>query len=113
MPQGKFSKQEAAPALQAIRLTLLRQDAEQAAERRGHTLKGWHYHSQGTSAATDCIRCQAYVYIKLKPQPNEVDIGGTAIAINCKVGFTPNACTSCGGVRGHIGQCASDALYGN
>jgi hypothetical protein len=89
MPQGKFSKQESAYALRGIQLSLLRREAEEAAEKRGHVLKGWHYHSQGNSAATECKHCQAYVYVNTEAPAKESwqatgpGIGGTALLTDC------------------------------
>jgi hypothetical protein len=31
-----------------------------------------------------CTKCGKYVQVCTKPQPNEIDIGGTAVALNCK-----------------------------
>ena len=32
---------------------------------------------------TNCIYCDMYVQVIPKPYPNEIDIGGTAVALDC------------------------------
>jgi hypothetical protein len=60
--------------------------ATKAARYRGHTLDRWNtYHGESRSLSNnECIRCGAWVQCNTKPLPNEIDIGGTAVAIGCE-----------------------------
>jgi hypothetical protein len=74
------------PALSTIRNT-----AAGAAKSRGHKLKwdkpfkGW---ASGQSQNAKCI-CGAEVQINTNPAPNQIDIGGSAIAVDCTVTHYP------------------------
>jgi hypothetical protein len=67
-------------------LKYLKTQAKQAAEARGHRLsrfKSLHSHT----AVADCInrggKCSASVYVTDKPLPNETNVAGDAVAVNC------------------------------
>ena len=65
----------------------LRVEATQSAHARGHKIR-WAapYHGESNStqhAHCQNIKCQADVQIVMKPRPNEIDIGGTAVALTC------------------------------
>lgn len=58
----------------------LRGLANRSTSHRGHRMS-WQddlWDSLGT-----CIRCGMEVQLLLKPQANEIDIGGPAVALNC------------------------------
>lgn len=65
------------------KLQRLKREAHDAATWRGHTMTRfqslsrvyWHAH---------CSQCGKYVQVTLHPRPNEIDIGGEAVALNCK-----------------------------
>jgi hypothetical protein len=55
--------------------------AEASCEWRGHSM-AWHLHSN-TLAEGECQRCGKDVMCNTKPQANEIDIGGPAVALEC------------------------------
>lgn len=66
------------------RFTRLRGEAARSAGFvRGHNeLKGWE--SLGAfRAVASCLECNAEVVVIERPQPNETEIAGEAIAVNC------------------------------
>lgn len=62
----------------------LKQIARNASITRGHTLtkfeRGEFYRENWHAT---CKVCDAYVSVKPKPAPNEIDISGEAVAVNC------------------------------
>lgn len=65
--------------------TLSRQ-ARAAARARGHRMA--RFALVRTSAthpvwSTQCMDCHAFMQVNTNPYPNEIDIGGSAVAINC------------------------------
>lgn len=40
--------------------------------------------SRGRIYRAECRKCSAYVDLNISPLPNEIDIGGTAVAVNCE-----------------------------
>ena len=60
----------------------LQAKATEAASYRGHTLNGWVQISPTITEAT-CTACNRTVHTNTKPAPNEIDIGGEAVALNC------------------------------
>ena len=62
--------------------------AEEAARFRGHVLSGW-ITALHKGWAT-CTRCGMSVMVNTKPAPNEIDIGGDAVALTC-----PSTTTGC------------------
>ena len=69
------------PALYTLQLK-----AETACQRRGHKLGKWAiYHGESRSLANnECVVCGMEVQCNSKPLPNGIDIGGQALAVNCK-----------------------------
>jgi hypothetical protein len=63
----------------------LRRRAEDACETRGHRLGKWvTIHGESQSLANnECTDCGAGVQCNTRPQPNGIDIGGEALALNC------------------------------
>jgi hypothetical protein len=61
----------------------LKREAKDAATWRGHTLRTYITNRSNGAAYTTCKHCLAWVAVKVKPLPNEIDIGGSAVAINC------------------------------
>jgi hypothetical protein len=67
-------------------LSDLRSQAMSSASFRGHSLR-WRtaHHGEARSYQVGyCCRCGKEVCINTKPQPNGIDIGGEAVALNCK-----------------------------
>jgi len=63
----------------------LRKEAIEACEFRGHTMYPFAYvHAYGRHTAySACIHCGKEVQIIPKPYPNEIEIGGEAVALGC------------------------------
>jgi hypothetical protein len=63
----------------------LQREASGCARFRGHSLV-WKQYSD-TLATGNCSNpnCTAGVTVNLKPMPNEIDIGGDAVAVGCPV----------------------------
>lgn len=64
------------------RIERLIKSAEFSAKYRGHKLAKWERYKM--SASTKCTICNAHVSVLTKPLPNQIEIGGEAVAINCK-----------------------------
>ncbi len=67
----------------------LKRDARAAATWRGHSMRlfipvGTREYKPIQWAAC-CRNCSAAMVVNIKPAPNEIDIGGTAVALNCPV----------------------------
>jgi hypothetical protein len=63
----------------------LKCEATRAASRRGHCRMG-RWESSATRAGhslSTCEICGAWVQVLLKPLPNEIEIGGSAVAVDC------------------------------
>jgi hypothetical protein len=63
-------------------LSELKREAGQACSFRGHNMDLWQEVTP-TVACSECTVCDAYVEVRTKPMPNEIDIGGTAVALHC------------------------------
>ena len=66
-------------------LGTLRREAGAAARARGHSLAWaapWHGEYSSIQRGT-CTVCGAEVDVTTRPMPNEIDIGGEAVATNC------------------------------
>ena len=72
--------------IMAEQLARLKFSAEQAAQWRGHTLSEWRdfVHREGVSIAK-CTVCGAEAHVKVEPMPNEIDVSGEAVALNCPI----------------------------
>lgn len=63
----------------------LRRAALDATKFRGHTMRFFHWDQvpdRGRGFST-CRKCGMYVQILTHPMPNDIDIGGEAVATNC------------------------------
>ena len=56
-------------------------EANKSTQLRNHDMK-WRL-IDNDRAEGECIKCGLYVYANVHPAPNEIDIGGPAVAINC------------------------------
>ncbi len=68
-----------------IEILKLIEQATNAAKFRGHRIV-WHYGDGDLNAITrlgTCIHCGKEVQVNCRPQPNEIDIGGEAVALGC------------------------------
>jgi hypothetical protein len=68
----------------------LKREAENAVLFRGHTLpeKGWKDYENREGAQIRCPRCTRQVHVLVAPRPNEVEIGGEAVVVNCQPPLT-------------------------
>lgn len=72
-------------------LQRLQKEAIKSVAFRGHMLGPWGISSRRgacVSATLACCtnsNCKAYVQVNANPMPNEIDIGGDAVALNCPV----------------------------
>jgi hypothetical protein len=66
-------------------LDQLQQEATECCERRGHKLGKWNiFHGESRSLANnECTVCGAEVQCNSRPMPNQIEIGGDALALNC------------------------------
>lgn len=70
------------------KLQRLSQEAYTACNDRGHTMRRWVYSTVNGRVQADstCKQCGLDVQVLLAPLPNQIDIGGPAVAINCTRG---------------------------
>lgn len=71
------------------RLKTLIDQATISCNLRGHVLASWIIHPNG-AAYTTCIACGGSVSVRTNPLPNEIDIGGELVAIDCRENQTPH-----------------------
>ena len=68
----------------------LKTEAIEACKKRGHTMIPFYkiplnaVHRGRVYFRTHCEKCEMDVYIALHPLPNETEISGEAVALNCK-----------------------------
>lgn len=68
-----------------ITLAALCKHAATAANLRGHRLHWSVRHSESRTVALGvCMRCAAQVTCNTRPQPNDIAIGGDAVALHCQ-----------------------------
>lgn len=67
------------------RIDRLIREAREAATSRGHKLAPFARYGSAAhrGASSKCVVCGAYVQVSDAPMPNEIDIGGTAVALEC------------------------------
>jgi len=66
-------------------LNALRERAEEACRSRNHTVR-WmapHHGEHRSYQNAECVDCGASVTVNTCPMPNEIDIGGDAVVVNC------------------------------
>lgn len=61
----------------------LKKTALAAARARGHLMDKWHDLDERNAMAY-CVRCCRGVHVNTKPMPNEIDIHGEAVALDCE-----------------------------
>jgi hypothetical protein len=61
----------------------LQLDALTSCDFRGHSMVPWIDVKDNVSSSV-CSKCRKEVTCTVHPQPNEIDIGGEAVALNCK-----------------------------
>lgn len=65
----------------------LQETALESASFRGHKMSEFQRLVQSTKSESICLRCSAYVQVDTCPPANGIDIGGSAIALNCEGGY--------------------------
>ena len=67
------------------KLRRLIKEARETAIWRGHEMEHFTHFRKGVgwNAFSHCLKCNAWVQIETNPLPNSIDIGGSAVAINC------------------------------
>lgn len=63
----------------------LERQAFRSASDRNHQLGSWTVYENGTRAAARCEHCGLEAYVVTRPQPNEIDVSGPAVALGCPV----------------------------
>jgi len=61
----------------------LRRQALESAKWRGHDMGRWEVIT-GHLCRSTCKKCSKEVDVNTKPAPNEIDIGGEAVALGCE-----------------------------
>lgn len=69
-------------------LDALKKFAKQSAIFRGHKLSRWSMYGgyRKDLYTAHCTKCGKGVWVNVTPLPNDINIGGEAIALNCKKG---------------------------
>ncbi len=70
-----------------MKLSTLKKQAQKTTASRGHKMKWGQVFGRGGYRGlgqTGTCQCGCYVQILEKPYPNEINIGGSALARNCK-----------------------------
>jgi hypothetical protein len=65
-------------------LERLRREAEGSARFRDHEIEWREPAHNGTTQQGWCIYCGKWVQVNTHPRPNQIDIGGPAVALNCE-----------------------------
>ncbi len=65
------------------KLAYLIDRAMEACRFRGHDMGHWQASPQRGSAYSRCLVCDAQATVKVDPLPNNIDIGGSAVAVHC------------------------------
>ena len=65
-------------------LAHLKKEALESTTFRGHVMGEWIDYSGRVGAKCACLQCKAEVQVLTKPSPNEIDIGGEAVAVECR-----------------------------
>ncbi len=68
---------------QCVQMERLKQLAEESANWHEHDLGEWTLHPKKNVSWANCIDCRMSAIVNINPLPNEIDIGGPAIALNC------------------------------
>lgn len=65
----------------------LAKNGRAATRARGHTMAALSRTRYGSHPvwSSQCVHCHAFLSVNLYPYPNEIDIGGAAVALNCPV----------------------------
>ena len=67
--------------LTKTKLNGLIREAKHSCGFRGHRMARFTH--LGSRAISECLICRKGVEVNANPMPNEIDIGGEAVAVNC------------------------------
>ena len=67
-------------------LDRLKEEALESTTFRGHQMKPWKDYGDGKQSMTLCSICERWVTVNTDPMPNEIDVGGSAVAMTCDGG---------------------------
>lgn len=62
----------------------LKREAKEASERRGHQMKRYRRREFWGTPYAECAECGMEVDVTTRPAPNQIDIAGEAVALNCR-----------------------------
>ena len=68
-----------------MKLSTLKKQAQKSSKARNHKMF-WskpYFNESGENCEGTCSKCNAWVQIHTKPQPNQINVGGNAVAVNC------------------------------
>jgi hypothetical protein len=69
-----------------MKLSTLIKSAQRSTASRGHRMKWGSVYGRADgpkSRNAECRKCGAFVTVHESPAPNQIDIGGEAVAVNC------------------------------
>lgn len=72
-----------------VRLSTLKRRAQAATKYRGHRMRWGVVYGRANGPKSQhgqCRDCGASVSVHERPAPNDIDVGGLAVAVNCKDG---------------------------
>jgi hypothetical protein len=68
----------------------LKSEAIEACSYRGHKMSKFHGSKYHPHHFAKCTECFMEVMVDTHPEPNEIDVSGEAVALNCKHAVKPN-----------------------
>lgn len=68
------------------KLQRLKNEAIESCNWRGHTMKRFKMHDffNQSIAYSHCKKCDIQVVVNTHPMPNQIDISGEAVSLNCR-----------------------------
>ena len=68
-----------------VTLLQLKREATEACKQREHVMYRWfNFNLSEGIARSACVLCGKQVQVNTNPAPNDIEIGGEAVALNCK-----------------------------
>ena len=68
----------------ATTIRRLKLEALESTTFRGHRMSRFSHYTPG-NAVSQCLDCPAEVQVLSRPAPNQIDVGGNAVALTCPV----------------------------
>lgn len=82
-PWVRFPSNDLVKMLCQTKEKTLKESAKESCVARGHRMSNFKRYSV-TLFESVCRDCGMYVQVNLKPQANETEISGSAVALNCR-----------------------------